>query len=124
MTGRMTGGTADMVPRADYEALLERLEDLEDRLAIQAAQGEERVPSEFVDRLIAGVHPMRLWREHRGKTLTEVSAAAGVPVGYLSEIETGGKPGSVKAFRAVARVLGVTVDDLLPIEPEPGETGH
>jgi transcriptional regulator with XRE-family HTH domain len=32
--------------------------------------------------------------------------------GYLSEIETGRKPGSVKALAKIARVLGVTIEDL------------
>lgn len=35
-------------------------------------------------------------------------------VGYLSEIETGKKPGSVRAYRALAGALGLSVDDLLP----------
>lgn len=35
-------------------------------------------------------------------------------VGYLSEIETGKKPGSVRAYRALADALALSVDDLLP----------
>jgi transcriptional regulator with XRE-family HTH domain len=32
---------------------------------------------------------------------------------YLSEIETGKKPGSVAALKRLAKVLGVDIDDLV-----------
>ena len=64
-----------VLSRKDYEALLrqaEQAEDLEDLLAIQAFEAsvaageEERIPSEYVDRLIDGENPIRVWRDFRG----------------------------------------------------------
>jgi DNA-binding XRE family transcriptional regulator len=114
-----------IVTRAEYEALLRRVAELEadeDRRDARKLTGElerievgeeEALPIEMVKRLIAGEHPIRVWREHRGMTGLWLAEHAGVSRTYLSEIEHGEKPGSVKALAAIARVLGVTLDDLI-----------
>lgn len=104
------------VTRAEYEALLERLEDIEDALRLREAEPADRsdyMPAELVRRMVEGESPVRVWREHRGLSLKALAEKAGVRAGYLSEIENRKKPGSVAAFRALARALGVAVDDLL-----------
>jgi len=61
-----------------------------------------------------GVNPIRAWRRQQELTLRELAAAAGrMPVGYLSEIETGKKPGSVAAYKALAKALGTEIDLLV-----------
>jgi hypothetical protein len=40
-------------------------------------------------------------------------AAAAIPSGYLSEIESGKKPGNVAAYRALAKTLAVSMEDLV-----------
>jgi ribosome-binding protein aMBF1 (putative translation factor) len=114
--------TADTVTlsRADYEALLATLEDARDiagAIAAEArvASGEsEYLPAEMVARLCAGEHPIRVWREHRGRSARALAATAGMAPSYLVEIETGRKTGSIDAFRKLARALDVTLDDLVP----------
>jgi Helix-turn-helix domain len=97
-----------------------RIEEPEDgramRLALAGAKAGERVylPLESVLRMNRGEHPVRVWREFRGLTLTALARKAALPQGYLSEIETGKKPGSVRAFKALASALDATVDDLTP----------
>jgi len=104
--------------RAEFEALVQRLEDAEDtrdlRSAVTEAESRTYLPSDAVERMIEGEHPVRIWREQRGLTLADLAAKAAMQVGYLSEIEIGKKPGSVRAYRALAGALGLTVDDLLP----------
>jgi DNA-binding XRE family transcriptional regulator len=111
--------------RAEYEALLEAAEDAEDLAHLAAQEERERLlgvemvranalPAELVERMLDGESPVRIWREHRGLTLGELAARAGIAPSYVSEIETGKKPGSVAAFGKLARVLGITVDDLVP----------
>ena len=108
------------VRRADWQALLDALEDAEDlaisraAMADVAAGRDEVLPAAMVSRMLAGDSRVRLWREHRGLTAKALAAAAGLPAGYLSEIERGKKPGSVDAFGRLARALGVTLDDLAP----------
>ncbi len=114
-TGHVTG--AEPVARPEFEALLERVEALEDALDMQAAVAKrktrEYLPAELVDRLLAGESPVRIWREHRGLTLASLAEKSGVGLSYISEIETGKKPGSVAAMRSLAAALGVDLDDLV-----------
>jgi DNA-binding XRE family transcriptional regulator len=115
----------DMVtlPRAEYEALISRLEDAEDNAVIDrlearieregfAAATADYMSGELVARLVAGEHPIRIWRAHRGMTREALAAAAGVSPSYLSEIETRRKPGSLDAMIKLAAALRVSLDDI------------
>ncbi len=108
--------------RADYEALLDRLEDLEDMAALDrlearlAADPEgalaDYLSIDLVKRLSAGEHPIRVWRAHRGMTREALAIAAGVAPSYLTEIETRRKPGSFNAIAKLAAALRVPLDDI------------
>ena len=105
------------ITRSEYNALLARMEDLEDSLDIlraqETGQSADAWPDALVKRMLAGEHPLRLWREHRGLTLDALSRAAGIAAGYLSEIETGKKPGSAASLKKCAVVLKINLDDLV-----------
>jgi DNA-binding XRE family transcriptional regulator len=109
--------------RAEYEALLDRLEDAEDlaRLdrieANESAQGTEAnrsdyLPAELLDLLLAGEHPVRVWRRHRGLTREALAVSAGVAPSYVTEIETGKKPGSFDALAKLAAALQISLDEI------------
>jgi DNA-binding XRE family transcriptional regulator len=104
--------------RSEYEALIERLEDLEDAAQLREFEAREDkadgLPAALVRRMLAGEHPVRIWREHRGLSMQDLAGKAEVAQSYISEIETGKKPGSLAAMNAIATALGVTVDDLIP----------
>jgi ribosome-binding protein aMBF1 (putative translation factor) len=111
--------------RSEYEALLDRSEDAEDRTAIDrleariAKEGFEAatrdyLPMELAKRLFDGEHPVRVWRAHRGWTREVLAVKAGVSPSYLTEIETRRKPGSFDALAKLAQALGVSLDDLAP----------
>ena len=78
------------------------------------AEGGESFPVELADRLLAGENPVRAHRAHRGMTQGELASAAGIHPVYLSQIETGKRAGSTRTLAALARALGVAVDDLIP----------
>ena len=105
--------------RAEYESLIEELEDLRDIRAAQNAEariasGEsEYLSIDMVEQLASYSHPVRVWREYRSLTAPQLAAIAGIPQSYLSEIETRKKPGSVAAYVKLARALKVRVDDLI-----------
>lgn len=107
-----------VLSRKDYEALIERIEALEDSLAVAdferklAAGEEELIPAEYVNRMSEGESPIRVWRDVRGMTAKDVAAAAGISTAYLSEIENGKKDGSVATLKAIADVLKIDLDDL------------
>ena len=106
-----------VVPRAEYEALRNAVDqDAVDAALMQRAledPDQELVPFELVKRIARGEHPVRVWRDYRGKKAGELAAAAGIAASYLSDIENGRKPGSVKAMKRIANALNVTVDDLI-----------
>jgi DNA-binding Xre family transcriptional regulator len=116
--------------RAEYEALLERLEDAEDSAFLDDVEARERaigkdkaradyLPAELVRRLIDGEHPVRVWRAHRGLGRDALAAAAGIAPSYLSEIETRRKPGSFTALAKLAAALHISLDDLAAwLEPQ------
>lgn len=101
----------------EVESLRQRIEDLEDLIRMRNLEDrtdpKDYLPIELVDRVIAGEHPTRIWREHRGLSLHELSRRSNVPTSYLSEIENDKKPGSISAYGAIAKVLNVKIDDLV-----------
>jgi DNA-binding XRE family transcriptional regulator len=109
--------------RAEYEALLNRIEDAEDNAFLDGVEARERaigkekaradyLPAELVRRLIGGEHPVRIWRAHRGLTREALAVAAGIAPSYLTEIETRRKPGSFAALAKLAAALSISLDDL------------
>jgi DNA-binding Xre family transcriptional regulator len=109
--------------RAEYDALIERIEDAEDNAFLDTIEARERaigkekaradyLPAELVRRLMDGEHPVRVWRAHRGLTREALAAAAGIAPSYLSEIETRRKPGSFAALAKLAAALDISLDDL------------
>jgi len=113
--------TADSVTlsRADFEALTELVadaQDLSDAEAVKArlAAGEtETFPFEVAERILDGLHPVTVFREHRGLTARGLAEAAGVAPSYLSEIENARKPGSFDAMARIAAALKVPLDLLV-----------
>lgn len=104
---------------ADLERRLEQAEDENDALELRLAKiedalfGGERIPAAVVDRLGGGEGPIRVWREYRGLSLRGLAEKAGISAAMLSEIENNKKEGSVRTLAALARALGVDLDDLL-----------
>jgi DNA-binding XRE family transcriptional regulator len=105
--------------RGTYDALIEAVEEALDARALadvraREASGEaEYVPIELADKIFAGEHPVRVWREYRGLTLGALAKSANVAPSYLSEIEARKKPGSARALAAIAKALRVDIEDLL-----------
>lgn len=118
-----TGERLAILPEADYLALVEAADDADDREAVRrfraavARDEEETLPSEMVERILAGESPVRVWREHRGLTAQALADTAGLAQSYVSQIETGKRDGRIDTLVKLADALGVLVDDLLPAAP-------
>ena len=113
------GETMAVLPFDTYEALAQIAEDRIDAAAAKEAlariaSGEDTViPAEFADRILEGENPVRVWREFRKLTIKALAASAGISAPYLSQIEGGGREGTVTTMKALADALGVTIDDLI-----------
>ena len=101
------------LPQAEYDALVERCSELEDRLAAIDADNGGRVPHQVAIAIFDGKSPIRAYREHRDISLRQLSLKAGVSASYLSEIESGRKAGSASALLRIAEALDTTIDTLL-----------
>lgn len=109
----MTSTATITLSQAEYDALVERCSELEDRLAAMDADNSVRVPHQVALAIFEGRSPVRAYREYGGLTLRQLSSKAGISVSYLSEIENGRKTGSSSALFRLAKVLKTTVDALL-----------
>jgi DNA-binding Xre family transcriptional regulator len=113
-------GDTVLLRRADYKALVRHVADAADAMQIREAEArvaageDEYVPVELTRRLMAGDVPVRVWRQHRGMSARALAARAGISAAYLSQIETGKKPGSFDAMAKLARALDVDMEDLEP----------
>lgn len=108
-----------VLPEAEYESLLDAVDDADDRKTVaeyqrKIAVGEEElVSSAMVDRMLAGESRIKVWREHRGFTAAALAREAGFAQSFLSQIETGKRDGTVETLRKIAAILRVTLDDLV-----------
>lgn len=108
-----------VLPKADYDKLLEAFEDREDveasrkfRAKLSAGE-EELIPAEYVNRMIDGENKVKVWRDFRSMSAKALADAAGMSAPYLSQIESGAREGSLDALKKLAEVLRVTIDDLV-----------
>jgi DNA-binding XRE family transcriptional regulator len=112
-----------VLPKSEYERLAALATD-EDvgtarlvrkaRAAVEAGQ-EVLLPKAVVGRLAAGDNPIRVLREWRDMTQAELAHRVGIRQGYLSDLESGKRKGTVILHQKFARALGVPIDLLLPI---------
>jgi len=109
-----------VVPMELWEEMLDKAEMREDIALCDSAVAalergeEESVPSELVDRLLAGENPVKVWREYRGLGQRELAEKAGVAQAHVAQIETGRRKGSVDTLRRLAGAMRVDLDDLVP----------
>lgn len=86
----LEGGPAfAVVPLAEWRALLDRLESLQDSVDFKeaVARAEETLPLEFAQRRLAGETPLALWRQHRALTLQALAERAGCTRQMLSMVD-------------------------------------
>jgi DNA-binding XRE family transcriptional regulator len=104
------------LPRRDYDALIETAEDNKARRAYEASRDEESFPAEVANAILDGANPIRVWREYRGVKQNKLAAVIGVSKSHLSEVETGKSNLSVPVLSALADVLEVDMELLVPHE--------
>jgi len=106
-----------IVPIAEWDALMARLEEREDiadatRQMAAIRKGEETLPAEIVARLTSGINPLKVWREYRGFTLRALAAEIGISSAAVSKIETGKSRPSVATLTKLATALRCDMEDL------------
>jgi DNA-binding XRE family transcriptional regulator len=113
-----------VIPYETYLQLVEKaemLQDIQDYDSARAAleRGEdELVPAEVVYALLDGENSIKVWRDYRRLSQQDVAEKAGISVPYLSQLETNKRKGSLDVLQAIARVLQVSLETIVPLPPE------
>lgn len=111
------------VPRAKYDALVERLEELEDIAAFDRHHDDETIPFAMTERMLDGESPVKVWREYRELGLQDLAGVVGLSPIVLDDIEQGKHTLSLPEARAIASALKLGLDNLfLDVPAAPPKT--
>jgi DNA-binding XRE family transcriptional regulator len=112
-----------VIPYKAYLQLVEQVEALQDLRDYDSAKEalnrgeEELIPEEVVYALLDGKNPIKVWREYRGLSQSQLAKAAGISIAYLSQLETGKRKGSTEVLSALAKILELSLDDVVVSQP-------
>ena len=117
---RTPGGEELVVlPRAEYDALLERAdheaEDAVDVAIYDARKGELAaggivLPPEISAAILRGESRLKAIRNWRDRTQLYLSFKTGISQGYLSDLESGRRTGTAETIAKLAQALNVPVE--------------
>ena len=117
---RTPGGEELVVlPRAEYEALVERAdhdaEDAEDAAIYDArkaelAAGGVVLPAEVSEAILRGEGRLKAIRKWRDETQLHLEFKTGIGQGYLSDLESGRRTGTAETIAKLAQALNVPVE--------------
>jgi hypothetical protein len=108
-----------VLPRAEYEALLERAdheaEDVEDVAIYDArkaelAAGGVVLPAEVSAAVLRGDSRLKAIRNWRDETQLHLTFKTGIGQGYLSDLESGRRAGTPETMAKLAQALNVPVE--------------
>jgi len=108
-----------VLPRAEYEALLERAdheaEDADDVAIYDArkaelAAGGVVLPPEVSAAILRGESRLKAIRNWRGETQLHLNFKTGIGQGYLSDLESGRRTGTPETIAKLAQALSVPVE--------------
>ncbi len=111
-----------VVPYETYLQLVEKAEMAQDVQDFDSAKAalehgdEELIPSEVIYALLEGENPIKVWREYRGLSQQDIAEKAGISVPYLSQLETNKRKGSLGVLSAIAKVLKVSLESIVPTQ--------
>ena len=84
------------------------------RLVVRArkeiAAGIPLIPKEAIARIAEGENALRVLREWRGRTQLYISHKANLGQGYISDLESGRRKGTIATLKKIADALKVPLD--------------
>lgn len=103
------------IPKAEYDSLRATLEELNDRIVVHNFMHDPKpgLPAAYIERMIDGESILKLWREHRGITQTQLAQESGVNRVQINNIENQGKSGSPRTLLRLAKALEISINDLI-----------
>lgn len=84
---------------------------IHDFTALKNAGVNNKLPADVMNKITLGQDsPIKIIRKHKGLTQGQLAQAADISRPYLTEIETGRKDGSIRALKAIAGALDVSLE--------------
>jgi DNA-binding XRE family transcriptional regulator len=111
-----------VLSRKEYDRLTHLAYDEDAHDAVLAAAqikkiktGKSTLIPEKVVKAIAvkGIHPVLAWREFFGLTAEQLAKKAKLARTTVSQMETGKRKGTVAAYKAIAKALGIGIESLI-----------
>lgn len=116
----LNGERYAVIPYADFEEIMERLEDIKDiadarEIEAKIASGDiECFPRNVVDAImINDENAIKVFREYRGITQEELANKIGKSVGMIRKLESGESDGSISTIKAISAALNIDVELLI-----------
>ena len=85
----------------------------EELMTLAELNDDEVIPMFVSERLSAGEHPLKVFREYRDMTQKQLAETVGISPQYVSQIESRKKQASVDTLQAIAEALSLNLDDLI-----------
>jgi len=107
------GRKAVILSLESYTALKNQLEDLEDIKSYIHAKNtpEETLPLELVEALLFSEESkVKIMRQYRGYSATELASMASMTGSYLSQIENGRRKGTAAIYKKLAKILDIDLE--------------
>ncbi len=107
-----------ILPMVEYKKIIAKPilsdEDYDEMLGeIVSSQQEEGFPFNLFERIDGGENGVKLLREHRNISASNLADMAGLSRAYISQIESGERKGTAKTLQKIAVALNVDVDMLV-----------
>ena len=104
-----------VLPYNEYQAIVEILENHADIKSVKAnlADNSERFPLALIEHIAAGENPIKAYREYRQLSQIQLAEQVGVSRQYISQLENGERAGSTKILHKIAKVLSISIIDLI-----------
>ncbi|MEO6395240.1 MAG: helix-turn-helix domain-containing protein [Devosia sp.] len=116
---KTASGEVAVLPRAEYEALLERASEADEdsgtaRILARGRRdleaGAPLLPLAVVDRIADGENAVRVIRQWRNETQLHLEVLTGISQSHISDIENGRRTGTSATLRKLADALRVPLD--------------
>ena len=95
-----------VMPVGDYQRLCQQAE----AARVDGLRQRDFLPAEVADRILEGAHPLKVLREWRALTQTQLAERAGLPQPTVALLERGRRKGTLAQWRAIAQALGLQVE--------------
>ena len=105
-----------VLPWKQYAFFKKRVDEAEltdaELVTLADLDDDEVIPMYVSERLSAGEHPVKVFREYRDMTQKKLAETVGISPEYVSRIESREKQGSIDTLKAIAEALSLDPDDL------------